>query len=99
MRSSPAAVPSQKKAVSGVTRGCMGLVLLVGFTGITGADGGRNLRILKSIVATGSSAEYQVLRVVTNQPSPSAVRLGPVTSRRAERTESCSPIFRQRRYS
>ena len=48
----------------------------------------------KSIVATGSPAENQVLRVVTNQPSPSAVRLGPVTSSRLARTDSCSPSLR-----
>ena len=50
----------------------------------------------KSMVATGSSPENQVLRVVTNQPSPSAVRLGPVTSRSLARTDSCSPTFRYR---
>ena len=48
----------------------------------------------KSMVATGSSAENQVLRVVTNQPSPSAVRLGPVTSSSLAWTDSCSPVLR-----
>ena len=57
-------------------------------------SGGRNLRMRKSMVATGSSPENQVLRVVTNQPSPSAVRLGPATSRSLARTDSCSPSFR-----
>ena len=38
---------------------------------------GRNFSTRNSIVATGSSPAYQVLRVVTNQPSPSAVRFGP----------------------
>ena len=55
---------------------------------------GRNLRMRKSMVATGSSAENQVLRVVTNQPSPSAVRFGPVTSSSLARTDSCSPVLR-----
>jgi nitrous oxidase accessory protein NosD len=36
----------------------------------------------------------QVERVVTNQPSPSAVRLGPVTSSRLARTLTCSPCRR-----
>jgi len=81
---------------------------LVGFTRLVGlavageisagltevASGGRNLRMRKSMVATGSPAENQVLRVVTNQPTPSAVRLGPVTSRSLARTDSCSPILR-----
>ena len=48
----------------------------------------------KSMVATGSPAENQVLRVVTNQPSPSAVRFGPVTSSSLARTDSCSPVLR-----
>ncbi len=43
------------------------------------------------MVATGSPAEVHVLRVVTNQPSPSAVRLGPVTSTSRAETASCSP--------
>ncbi len=59
-----------------------------------GLAGGRNLRMRKSIVATGSPAANQVLRLVTNQPSPSAVRLGPVMSRSRARTDSCSPSFR-----
>ena len=46
------------------------------------------------MVATGSSPAYQVERVVTNQPSPSAVRLGPVTSSRLARTLTCSPCRR-----
>jgi hypothetical protein len=50
----------------------------------------------KSMAATGSPEENQVLRVVTNQPSPRAVRLGPVTSRSLARTVSCSPSFRYR---
>ena len=40
---------------------------------------GRNFSIRNSIDATASVPTYQVLRVVTNQPSPSAVRFGPVT--------------------
>ena len=94
MRSSPAAVPSQKKAVSGVTSGSMGLVVLVGLACVGGSGAGRNLRMRKSMVATGSPAENQVLRVVTNQPSPSAVRFGPVTSSSLARTDSCSPVLR-----
>ena len=39
--------------------------------------GGRNFRIRNIIDATASVPTYQVLRVVTNQPSPSAVRFGP----------------------
>jgi hypothetical protein len=94
MRSSPAAVPAQKNAVSGVTCGRMGLT---GFSVLVGPDGaGLNLRMRKSMVATGSPAENQVLRVVTNQPSPSTVRLGPVTSRSLARTVSCSPSLRYR---
>src|SRR5579872_1551479 len=134
MRSSPTAVPAQKKELSGVTsgrndvvvatmssgvrrcgnhvvgpagcvwpEGLMGLARLVrdsarsaagpagsagGAAGsVVGAAGlaGRNLRMRKSMMATGSPAENQVLRVVTNQPSPRAVRLGPVTSRRRDR--------------
>ena len=52
---------------------------------------GRNFRIRNIIEATTSVPTYQVLRVVTNQPSPSAVRFGPVTSSRLERTVTCSP--------
>ena len=91
MRSSPAAVPAQKNAVSGVTWGRIGVSVLAGLAG----DGvGRNLRMRKSMVATGSPEENQVLRVVTNQPSPRAVRLGPATSRSRARTDSCSPSLR-----
>ena len=49
------------------------------------------------MVATGSPAEVHVLLVVTNQPSPSAVRLGPVTSTRRAETASCSPSLTGRR--
>src|SRR5437660_82441 len=100
MRSSPTAVPAQKKAVSGVTRGRMGLAgfsLVAGVAGVAGtadAGGGRNFRMRKSIVATGSLSENQVLLVLTNQPSPRAVRLGPVTFRSLVRTVSCSPSLR-----
>src|ERR1700689_5044262 len=132
-RSSPAAVPAQKNAVSGVICGRIvepgsdvtGLALLdeldglaelallyglAGLDGLAGMDGvdelvgpdgvaavdgvacgGRNFRMRKFIVATGSPEENQVLRVVTNQPSPSAVRLGPTTSGSLDRTDSCSP--------
>ena len=48
------------------------------------------------MTATASSPEYQVLRVVTNQPSPSAVRLGPVTSVSSALTASRSPRRRYR---
>lgn len=44
--------------------------------------------------ATGSSPEYQVERVVTNQPSPREVRFGPTTPSSRERTESSSPTRR-----
>jgi hypothetical protein len=57
-----------------------------------------NLSTRKSIVATGSPAELQVLRVVTNHPSPSAVRFGPVTSSSLDRTDSCSPTRTERWY-
>ena len=92
MRSSPTAVPAQKKAVSGVTKGRIGLV--AGLAGVVAGCDGRNLRIRKSMVATGSLSENQVLLVVTNQPSPRAVRLGPVTSSSLPRTVSCSPSLR-----
>ncbi len=60
---------------------------------------GRNLSTRKSIVATGSPAEIQVLRVVTNHPSPSAVRLGPVTSSSLDWTARCSPTRTGRWYA
>src|SRR5215468_2426853 len=85
IRSSPAAVPSQKNAVSGEMTGrSTSLAAGAGGPGAGRGRGGRNFRIRNSIDATGSVPTYQVLRVVTNQPSPSAVRFGPVTpSRRA----------------
>jgi hypothetical protein len=55
------------------------------------AGRGRNFRIRNSIDATASVPTYQVLRVVTNQPSPSDVCFGPVTSCRLARTVTCSP--------
>src|SRR6266568_986336 len=61
--------------------------------------GGRNFSSLNIIVATGSAATYQVLRVVTNQPSPSEVCFGPVTLSRLVRTVTCSPCRRYRQYS
>ena len=91
MRSSPAAVPAQKNAVSGEAGGRS---TATGGAAWACAGRGRNLRIRKSMVATGSSPAYQVERVVTNQPSPSAVRLGPVTSSRLARTLTCSPCRR-----
>ena len=55
---------------------------------------GRNFRIRNSIVATGSLPAYHVLIVVTNQPSPSDVRFGPVTLSSRDRTSTCSPCRR-----
>ena len=60
------------------------------------AGRGRNLSTRQSISATGSSPEYQTFLVLTNQPSPSAVRFGPVTSASSERTLSSSPCRRYR---
>ena len=90
MRSSPAAVPAQKNAVSGDTTGrstgpAVSSAVTVGPAG-DGAAGGRYFSTRNIIDATGSPATYQVLRVVTNQPSPSAVRFGPVTSSSTVRT-------------
>src|SRR5215831_10363497 len=87
IRSSWRAVPCQKKAVSGVTTGRSTSAAAAGGPGRAdrslagGPDGagGRNFRIRNIIDATASVPTYQVLRVVTNQPSPSAVRFGPVT--------------------
>ena len=97
-RSSPAAVPAQKNSVSGETTGRMTWRSETpgGAEGVASPWGGLrgsglNLSTRKSMVATGSPAEVQVLRVVTNHPSPSAVRLGPVTSSSLDWTASCSP--------
>src|SRR6202165_1545261 len=88
IRSSPAAVPAQKNAVSRETAGRR--TSTSGATGL-GDPGGRYFSTRNIIDATASVPTYQVLRVVTNQPSPSAVRLGPVTLSRLERTVTCSP--------
>ena len=45
-------------------------------------------------MATGSVPAYHVLIVVTNQPSPSDVRFGPVTLSSRDRTSTCSPCRR-----
>jgi hypothetical protein len=60
---------------------------------------GLNLSTRKSMVATSSPADVHVLRVVTNQPSPSAVRLGPVTSSSLDWTANCSPTRTERWYT
>ena len=104
-RSSPAAVPAQKNSVSGETTGRMTWLFETpgGAEGVASPWGGLrgsglNLSTRKSMVATGSPAELQVLRVVTNHPSPSAVRLGPVTSSSLDWTASCSPTRTERWY-
>src|SRR5690349_20888092 len=74
IRNSPASAPAQKNAVSGLTTGRIGAA-----GGGGGPAPGRNLRTRNRISATGSPSTSQVLPVVTNQPSPSAVRLGPAT--------------------
>src|SRR5262245_15113677 len=79
IRSSPAAVPAQKNAVSWLTTGRS--------TPVGAGGDGRNFRIRNIISATGSSPTYQVDSVVTNHPSPRAVRFGPDTSASRELTE------------
>src|SRR5882757_9460975 len=109
-RSCPAAVPAQKNSVSGETKGRMtgwvdwaGAGARVAPSRPEGSPAvatfwvAAYLSIRKSMVATGSPAEVHVLLVVTNQPSPSAVRLGPVTSTRRAETASCSPSLTGRR--
>ncbi len=100
MRNSPAAVPAQKNAVSGDTTGRSTAPAAGSATPAAlaaaggGAAGGRYFSTRNIIEATGSSATYQVLLVVTNQPSPSAVRFGPVTSCSVVRTLTRSPCRR-----
>src|SRR5215469_13262642 len=104
MRSSPAWVPAQKNSVSGETGGRMAGAVGAAAAGAApaaasaeagaAAVGGRNFSTRQSISATGSSPEYQTFFVVTNQPSPSAVRLGPDTSVSSARTLSSSPSRR-----
>ncbi len=99
MRSSPSAVPAQKNAVSGDTTGRSTAAAADTGPAAPAADGGRTaggryLSTRNIIEATGSSVTYQVLLVVTNQPSPSAVRFGPVTSSSTVRTLTCSPCRR-----
>ena len=81
------AVPSQKKAVSRLTAGRTGSPA----TGGGGDAAGLYFSTRNSIVATGSSPTNQVLSVVTNHPSPSAVRFGPTTSDSRLRTATSSP--------
>src|SRR5215469_6653986 len=107
MRSSPACVPAQKNSVSGETGGRMADAASAAAGGAGAATasaasaeaggaaaGGRNFSTRQSISATGSSSEYQTFLVVTNQPSPSAVCLGPDTSVSSARTLSSSPSRR-----
>ena len=102
-RSSPALVPAQKNSVSGETTGRMTWLAATpgGAEGVASPWGGLrgsglNLSTRKSMVATGSPSELQVLRVVTNHPSPSAVRLGPVTSSSLDWTARRSPTRTER---
>ena len=87
-------MPSQKNLVSGEMTGRITGPAAVPPRDPGGWAGGRNFRIRKSMVATTSSPLDQVLRVVKNQPSPSAVRLGPVSPARLTRSASFSPCRR-----
>jgi hypothetical protein len=89
IRSSPAAVPAQKNAVSREMAG-RSTSAVEG----DGEVGGWNFSIRHRIDATGSVPTYQVFRVVTNQPSPSDVRFGPVMPSMTARTVTCSPCRR-----
>src|SRR5438874_1233718 len=90
MRSSPIAVPAQKKAVSGVTRGSMGLVVLVGFAGVVGSWGGRNFGMRKSRVAAGVDhlgpvADHGEVDRVAGGAGPALPRRGQARGRRPDR--------------
>ena len=87
-------MPSQKNAVSAETTGRSTSPAVP--AAVPAGAVGRNFSTRNRIDATASAPAYQVLRVVTNQPSPSAVRFGPVTPSRLERTVSCSPGRRYR---
>lgn len=79
--------PAQKNSVSRLT---------IGATDAVTAGFGLNFRIRNIISATASSPTRHVLRVVTNQPSPSAVYFGPTTSSSRLVTASRSPGWRWR---
>ncbi len=99
-------MPSQKNAVSRGTTGRSisppagsGPPAAVtgdgeGGMGMRAGGGGRNFSTRHVIDVTASWPTYQVFRVVTNQPSPSAVRFGPVTLSRLDRMLTCSPCRR-----
>lgn len=94
MRSSCALTPSQKKAVS---RDDAGRIMVAGSrssgTGDAAASDSRglNLRMRQFISATSSSPTRQMMCWLMNQPSPSAVCLGPITSPISEVMLTCSP--------
>ncbi len=103
-RSSPCCVPAQKNAVSGETTGGRMTAPVCPAAASRGVAAPRRPRRRPRPepehppvhLATGSSPEYQTFLVLTNQPSPSAVRLGPVTSASPDRTLSSSPCRRYR---